>query len=101
MRETGNSAAPAVVAQRLHRDRCPLGNFIETKQQACCDVIVPIGKYVCLHFHGVADNALNGIAARVDLRLDALDDDAFPSIRGLLHSSDQALLRGSSRAHSK
>ena len=52
-------------------------------------MVVAVGEHIRFHLHQIADDALNGKAAPVDLGLDAFDHDALPSIRGFLHGFDQ------------
>jgi len=50
------------------------------------DLIVPLGERVGLNVDGLADDALDGEASPIDLRLDILDLDAW-AIPGERHTS--------------
>ena len=52
---------PTIVGEGLHRHGRPLVDFIESIQQARRNVIVAIGKYVCLNCDGFPDDALDGV----------------------------------------
>jgi hypothetical protein len=60
----------------LHRHDVPLALASWAPEQLNYDSIVPVGEDVRLDHNLVADGALDGIAAAVDLRPDRLDDGA-------------------------
>jgi hypothetical protein len=84
----GKLRAPAVVAQQPHGHRGPAGHVAAAEEQPRGHMVMVVSKDIRFHLDRIADNALDGKAARVDLRLNALDDDAFSSLHGFGHGFD-------------
>jgi hypothetical protein len=61
---------------------------MKTKQKPRGNMIVAVGENIGFDRDRIANDALDGKMARVDLRLDAFDHDALSSIRGFVHGSD-------------
>ena len=70
---------PAVVVDRPHRRASPGSLVVRTEQDRRVEQVVAVGEDVRGHQQLVADDALDRVAAAVQLRGDALDDDAAPA----------------------
>ncbi len=67
-------SVPAVVAQRLHRHRFPVGVFLVAIGQRRHELVVTVGKAIGFDFHAVIDHALGRMAAIVHRRRHRFDD---------------------------
>jgi hypothetical protein len=73
-------SGPPVVHQWLHGRLRPILLAIEPKLQRCGHRVVAVGKHIGLDSDRVADDALDGKFAAVDLRVNVLDDDSGSSV---------------------
>jgi hypothetical protein len=74
-------AGPAVVGDGAHRERAPAGLVVGAQQERGVQQVVAVGEDVGRHDERVADDALDWMAAAVELGADPLDHDAAPGPR--------------------
>ncbi len=72
---------PGVVAQGSHRLLLP-GRRRPADQKRGPDAVVAVAEHVGRDLHALADDALDGKTAAIDLRLDILDDDTAAALDG-------------------
>jgi hypothetical protein len=81
------AARPAVVLELVHRHGLPPARAVVPELQLCAECAVTVGEHVCLDHDDVPDDALDRVAAAVDVGSHVLDGD----LCGLIGPPDDAL----------
>jgi hypothetical protein len=87
---------PYVITHLSHRRFIPLIRIVGPEKQHCPQVVVTVGEDIRRHYHIFSFDALGGIAASFDLRMNAFDNDPFSPVGRYAYGLLRAASAGSS-----